>query len=295
MSEVVVRPEDTLDVLKKKVVYATILGTLQSTLTKFKFLSRSWKTNTEQERLLGVSLTGLKDHPVIGRNTPEARMWLAIMKETAIAAARDWSGMLGINMPAAITCVKPSGTVSQLVDCASGMHSRHSPFYIRRVRVSVHDPLCKLLVDEGVPHNPEVGQTMEDASTLVFDFPIQAPESSLMREDETAIEQLEYWKMLQEVWCEHKPSVTISVKDAEWPVVGAWVFNNWQFISGVSFLPFDGGSYQLAPYEAITEEQYKTITSKFPVIDFNRISEFERTDLTDGSREFACVGGKCEV
>lgn len=295
LSEVVVRPVDTLDDLKRKVRDATILGIMQSTYTDFKFVGREWKRNCEEERLLGVSLTGLRDHPILGRTSSEARLMLAAMKQQAIDVAREWSAALGINMPAAITCVKPSGSVSQLVDSASGLHHRYSSYYIRRVRVDAVDPVARMLIEAGVPYNPEVGQQLSTAHTLVFDFPMKAPETAVLRDEETALQQLEYWLMLQTCWCEHKPSITVFVKDHEWMEVGAWVYKNWNYVSGISFLPFDGGVYPLAPYQEITEDEYKELQQKMPALDFGQLHKYEQTDCTVGGKELACHGGACEL
>lgn len=295
LTEVVVRQYDSLAELLDKVKYATILGVLQSTLTDFNFLSDEWKKNTEEERLLGVSLTGLRDHHILGYASVAASDWLKALKIKAKQTADEWAEALGIPIPAAITCVKPSGTVSQLVDAASGIHPRHSQYYIRRVRVASHDPLAKLLMDEEVPCNPEVGQTWENATNIVFDFPLAAPEGVVLRGEETAIEQLEYWKMIKLYWCEHNPSNTIYVRDDEWLEVGAWVYKNWDIACGLSFLPYDGGIYQLAPYEPIAEEKYEELVAAMPDVDFSKLSEYEREDHTEGSREFACVGDKCEI
>jgi ribonucleoside-triphosphate reductase (thioredoxin) len=297
LTEVVVRPEDTLEDLCTKVKYATILGCLQATLTDFKFLSPEWKKNCEEERLLGVSLTGLMNHPVLNHLAYDRciEYWLKPMKQTAIDTAKEWSEALGISMPAAITCVKPSGTVSQLVNCSSGLHPVYSPYFIRRVRVNAHDAITKLLLAKGVPANPEVGQTWANCDTVVFDFPMKAPEGSVYRNDRTAIEQLEYWKMLKVYWCEHNPSCTIYVKDDEWLKVGAWIYENWDAIGGLSFLPYDGGTYELAPYEEITKEKYEELMQDFPDIDFEGLSKYEQEDETQGSREFACTGGACEI
>jgi hypothetical protein len=220
---------------------------------------------------------------------------LSAMKQQAIDTAREWSTALGINMPAAITCVKPSGSVSQLVDSASGLHHRYSQYYIRRVRVDAVDPMAQFLIDLGVPYAPEVGQTLTSASTLVFDFPMKAPETAVLRDEETALQQLEYWLMLQTAWCEHKPSITVFVKDSEWLEVGAWVYKNWDYMSGVSFLPFDGGVYPLAPNQEITEDEYKELQSKMPALDFTQLHEYEEQDCTEGSKELACHGGACEL
>lgn len=292
LTEVVVRPTDTLEDLCKKVEYATILGILQSTLTDFQFLSEEWKKNCEEERLLGVSLTGLMDHPVLQSRPGQ---WLLSMKQTAIDTAKVWSEALGIPMPAAITCVKPSGTVSQLVGSSSGLHPRYSKYYIRRVRVTFSDPLAQFLMAKGVSCNPEVGQTWNDVNTVVFDFPVKSPEGSVFRNDRTALEQLEYWKMLKTYWCEHNPSVTIYVKDREWLDVGAWVYRNWDIVGGISFLPYDGGNYLLAPYEEITKEKYEELMKDFPQLDFSELTKFELEDETQGSQEYACVAGACEL
>ena len=295
LSEVVVRYDDTLDTLKEKVRKATILGVLQSTLDKYQFVSDEWKKNIEEERLLGVSLTGLRDHPVLGHTSDEARVWLTAMKQEAIDTARIWSERLNINMPAAITCCKPSGTVSQLVNSASGVHPRYARYYIRRVRVSTTDPIFQMLSDKGLHWEPEVGEDRESCRTAVFAFPVESPVTSVMNTDVTAIEQLEYWKMIQKYWCEHKPSVTIFVKDSEWLAAGAWVYENWKWVSGISFLPFDGGIYPLAPYEAIDEKTYNEMKAAMPEIDFEELPKWEKIDATMGSREFACHGGACEL
>ena len=296
LSEVIIRAEDDLPTLQRKVRQAMILGVVQSTLTNFKFLRRDWKRNLEEERLCGVSLTGLRDHPVLGRTSNEARLWLQAMRMTAIETATEWANALEINVPAATCCVKPSGTVSSMVDTSAGLHTRFSPYYIRRVRVSTTDPLAPFLVDAGVPHHPEAGQTMEDAKTLVFEFPIKSPDPSVCRDETTAMEQLEYWLMLQQHWCDAlKPSCTIYVKDDEWMEVGAWVYKNWQWVSGISFLPFDGGVYQLMPYEECSESEYLARVAAMPAIDFTRLSQYECEDNTQGSQERACSAGGCDL
>lgn len=295
LSEVVIRPTDSKQELRQKVKYATILGCLQATLSDFNFISRSWKNNTEEERLLGVSLTGIRDHAILGKVSKKAKAWLTEMRETAIETAAEWSTALNINMPCAITCTKPSGTVSQLVDSASGLHPRHSPHYIRRVRVSVADPVFKYLDSIGMEWEPEVGQERSSCSTAVFPFPIKSPETSVMRDDVDAMEQLEHWLMIQKYWCEHKPSITVYVKDHEWLKVGSWVYEHWNYVSGISFLPYDGGVYPLAPYTECTEEEYNKLVGKMPTMDFSLLSEFEKEDKTEGSREFNCTGDKCEL
>ena len=295
LTEVVVRPTDTLNLLKKKVRQASILGCVQSTFTKFNFVNRKWKKNCEEERLLGVSLTGLRDHEILGHKSNKAKSWFREMKQEAIDTTEEWSKILEINMAAAITCVKPSGTVSQLVNSASGLHPRYSPYYIRRVRVSMTDPIAKYLISKEVPHNPEVGYTIEDCSTVVFEFPIKSPGNAVFRDETNALEQLEYWKMIQQCWCEHKPSCTVYVKSNEWLKVGSWVYDNWNYISGISFLPYDGGLYPLAPYEEITEEKHQELLENFPKLDFGSLKEYEETDNTTGAKEYACSGGSCEI
>jgi len=295
LTEVIIRPEDELDTLKEKVRAATILGSVQSTLTDFRFIRKDFQTNCEEERLLGVSLTGLRDHVVLCDVNPIAEEWLRTLEGVAIETAKEWAGILGIPVPAAITCIKPSGTVSQLVGCSSGLHTRYSPYYIRRVRVSALDPIARLLIDQGFPWNPENGQMRENCSIVVFDFPQEAPSSAITNADVSALDQLEYWKMLQECWCEHNPSCTIHVKDHEWPEVGAWVYKHWDSICGLSFLPADTGVYKLAPYEEIDRDTYDRLVANLPDINFNLLHQYEHTDLTDGSREYACVGGRCEI
>ena len=295
LTEVIVRPGDSLYSLKEKVRKATILGVVQSTLTDFKFVSRQWKKNCEEERLLGVSLTGLMDHPVLNEVSKEAKHWITTMKEEAIETAREWSSILGVPMPKAITCVKPSGTVSQLVGCSSGLHPRFSPYYIRRVRVSSTDPVAQLLRQAGYPAQPEIGNDPVNPKTLVFEFPIKSPEGSVMADEVRALDQLEYWLMLKRYWCEHNPSVTIYVKENEWLDVGAWVYRNWDHIGGLTFLPLDDNVYQLAPYEEIDEEAYNHMVADCPPIDWGLLADIERDDQTTGSRELACSGGACEL
>jgi ribonucleoside-triphosphate reductase (thioredoxin) len=292
---VVVRNGDSLEDLEKKVHYATILGCLQSTLTKFRFVSAEWKRNAEEERLLGVSLTGTRDHEVLNKVSREACEWLDEMKQSALRTAKSWSEALGINMPAAITCVKPSGTVSQLVNCSSGIHPRFARHYIRRVRVSSSDPIAQLMKDRGVPHQPEVGHTLATTPNVVFEFPITAPDDCVTRHHVSALEQCNYWLMFKNHWCEHNPSVTIYCKPDEWPSVGGWVYQNWDRIGGMTFFPEDNGNYQLAPYEEITGGEYEVLASKMPEIDYSDLDQYEQGDETEGSRELACAGGACEL
>ena len=294
LSEVVVRESDTFNDLKRKVRLATILGTLQATLTNFKYLSEDWKKNTEEEALLGVSLTGIMDHPVMN-STEDLYLlqdWLDNLRGVAIETNIEWAKRLGIRPATAITAIKPSGTVSQLVDCASGIHARHSQHYLRSVRNDIKDPLSQAMVAMGFPHEVDV----TNPNNYVFYFPIKAPESSVFRNDMSAIEQLELWKIYQLHWCEHKPSVTISVGDDEWMEVGAWVYKNWDYISGVSFLPRFDHVYKQAPYQDLTETEYHKWIAKMPThVDWSILSEFEKSDRTIGSQELACTGGSCEL
>jgi hypothetical protein len=287
--------EDSLETIKQKVRLCTLLGVLQSTLTDFNFVRDIWKQNCEEERLLGVSLTGTCDHPVLSQDNAEAECWLTQMREAANTAADEFAPLFGINRPKAITCVKPSGTVSQLVNSSSGLHPRYSKYYIRRVRVTATDPLAALLKDKGVPYAPEVGETMDKINTYVFSFPVAGPDTSVLRNDRTALQQLDYWKMYKTAWCDHNPSVTIYVKEPEWLEVGAWVYKNWDLVGGLSFLPSDGGDYQLAPYEEIDQQTYEGLAAVMPVLDFSELVNYEKSDETIGSAEMACSGGSCEL
>ena len=293
LSEVVVRPEDTEDSLLVKVKLATILGTIQSTLTNFKYVTKDWKKNCEEERLLGVSLTGIMDNKWTAGKLPGLHTLLQNLKQMSIDTNKDWSKMLGINQSTAITCVKPSGTVSQLVDSASGIHARHNPYYIRTERGDKKDPLTKMMIDMGFPAEDDV---MKPNDTTVFSFPIKCSEDAVFRQDMNAIEQLELWKLYQEHWCEHKPSVTISVKEEEWFEVGAWVYKNFDLMSGVSFLPYSEHTYKQAPYQDCDEKQFRDLENKMPIdVDWTRLSDFEKTDSTIGSQELACSAGSCEI
>jgi ribonucleoside-diphosphate reductase alpha chain len=290
LTEVVVRAGDTKKTLEDKVVLATILGTIQSTFTKFPYLRRVWTKNTEEERLLGVSLTGIMDNPITSSPDPEL---LRHLRDIAVSTNKAWASMLGIPPSAAITCVKPSGTVSQLVDAGSGIHARHSPYYIRTVRGDVKDPLTTLMKDEGVPWEPEV---FHPDSTVVFSFPQKAPGGAVTRNDMTAIEQLELWKTYALNWCEHKPSVTISVRDSEWVDVGAWVYRNFDICSGISFLPHSDHTYQQAPYQDCDEAAYDELLGRMPkTINWGRLGEYESDDNTSGMQTLACTGGVCEI
>lgn len=293
LSECIVRQSDSLNDLIDKVESATVLGCMQSCLTDTHFLDDSWKENMEEERLLGVSLTGTRDHPILNKATQLSSIWLTILRDHARATAIKCTKVLGINTPSAITCNKPSGSVSALSNTASGIHTRFAPYYIRRVRVATTDSVCKFLIHEGVPNHPEVGQDDKNANTRVFEFPIKAPDDAVF--DTSALEQLEYWKMFKLCWCEHNPSVTIMVEEWEWLEVGAWVYKNWDIVGGLSFLPKSDNVYQLMPFEAISEEVYEQRLSDMPDIDFADLTEFERVDETVGGQTYACSGGNCEI
>lgn len=295
LSEVVVRPDDNLQSLLRKVRLATILGTFQATLTHYRYLSKVWKKNSEEERLLGVSLTGIMDSPFLngeGSNVDLSKT-LTAMRECAVEINKEFAEKLKIPQAAAITCVKPSGTVSQLVDSASGIHARFAEYYIRTVRSDIKDPLCKFMQEIGFKCEPCV---MKPDSTMVFSFPIKAPKKSVFRNERTAIEQLEFWLTYQQYWCEHKPSITIYVKESEWMEVGAWVWKHFDEISGVSFLPHSDHIYKQAPYQDCTKEEYEELISMMPeYVDWSRLYAFEQEDLTTGSQELACVGNSCEL
>lgn len=295
LTEIIIRSDDALSDLREKVKIAAMLGCWQATFTEFPYLRKEWKKNCEEERLLGVSLTGIMDHPVLNHVNDEAKKWLGDLKHAAINEAKKWSRKLDIPIPAAITCVKPSGTVSQLVDSSSGIHQRYSENYIRRYRISATDPLFRLLRDQGVPCKPEVGQEPNTASTWVVEFPIAAPKGAKTRHDFTAIQQLEHWKMVKDFWTEHNPSCTIYVGDDEWMKVGSWVFDNFDSLCGVSFLPKQNHVYQLSPYEEITKAEYQTLLDKFPRIDYSQLSKYEQEDFTDGAKSLACAGDRCEI
>lgn len=292
LTEVVVRETDDLQSLKRKVRLATILGTAQATFTHMPYLRPIWTTNTSEERLLGVSLTGIMDHPVLGKNVDSPK-WLAEMKQVAIDTNAEYAERLGIPVSAAITCVKPSGTVSQLVDSASGIHARHSDHYIRTVRGDNKDPLTQFLKDAGIPAEADV---MKPDATTVFSFPTKSPSSAVTRNAMTAIQQLELWKTYAEVWSEHKPSVTITVRDAEWMEVGAWVYKHFDLCSGISFLPHSDHTYAQAPYQECTAAEYADMKQKMPTsIDWSALSDYEKEDHTSGSQTLACTSGACEI
>ncbi len=299
LTEVVVRGDDTPETLKHKVKLATILGTFQSTLTNFKYLNKKWKENCEEERLLGVSLTGIMDNEYTnGRATQATGLFnigdmLEGLREEAVKTNKLWAAKLNIPVSAAITCVKPSGTVSQLVDSASGIHARHSPYYIRTVRADKKDPLAVMMKDMGFPVEDDI--TKPD-HTYVFSFPQKSPEHAVFRKDMTAIEQLELWLTYQRHWCEHKPSITVSVKEEEWMSVGAWVYEHFDEMSGVSFLPFSDHVYKQAPYQDCTKEEYEALAAKMPkIVNWMDLAKYEKQDTTTGTQELACVAGGCEI
>lgn len=299
LTEVVVRADDTYEDLLGKIEMAAILGTLQASLTDFRYLSASWRRNTQEEALLGVSLTGIMDHPMLNgtfkfEEFDHLKGWLQEFKQHAIDTNQTWAKLLGINPATAVTCVKPSGTVSQLVDSASGIHPRYSPYYIRTVRGDQKDPVSQFLKDAGVHCEPDVTKPND---TYVFSFPMKAPESAVFRDDRTAIEQLELWKTYQLYWCEHKPSITVYVKEHEWLEVGAWVYENFDIISGISFLPHSDHVYRQAPYQEISEAEYNTWIEKYKDISINweKLSDYEKEDQTIGMKEYACTGGACEI
>ena len=292
LSEVVVRSHDTAQSLNKKVRQATILGTFQSCLTNFKYLRAIWKRNTEEERLLGVSLTGIMDNPLLFAKEGLAGI-LEDLKKQAIHTNKSTAKQLGIPASTAITCVKPSGTVSQLVDSASGIHARHSPYYVRTVRADNKDPMTQFMIDSGVPAEADAGKP---ESTTVFSFPFASPVDAISRNDRTAVEQLELWLLYQRHWCEHKPSITVSVRENEWLEVGAWVYKHFEEVSGISFLPFDEHIYKQAPYQDCGKKEYLDLQKKMPnSIDWERLAEYEKEDTTTGAQDLACSAGVCEV
>ena len=293
LTEVVISEEDTKETLLTKVRNATILGTWQSTLTNFRYIGRKWRENCEEERLLGVSLTGIMDNALTNGKEGDLAELLQELRAEAIKTNQAWAKKLGIPSSAAITCVKPSGTVSQLVDSASGIHARHNPYYIRTVRADKKDPLALMMYDQHFPCEDDV---TKPEHTWVFSFPVKGPEKGVYRKDMTAVEQLELWKIYQESWCEHKPSVTISVKEEEWMSVGSWVYENFDYMSGVSFLPFSDHSYRQAPYQDCTVGEYNSLLEKMPKeYDWSKLSSYEEMDMTAGSQELACSAGACEI
>tara|TARA_X000001382_G_scaffold8116_1_gene5887 strand:- start:451 stop:1650 length:1200 start_codon:yes stop_codon:yes gene_type:complete len=293
LTEIVVRGDDTAESLERKVRLATILGTWQSTLTNFKYLSSEWEKNCEEERLLGVSLTGIMDSSLLNGKNKGLEERLEQMKKVSVVTNKQIAKKLHINASASITCVKPSGTVSQLVDAASGIHARHNDYYIRTVRADIKDPLCEFMKDKGFPCEPDV---MKPDNTMVFSFPMKSPKNAVCRKDLTAIQQLELWLSYQKYWCEHKPSITVTVKEDEWFAVGAWVYENFDEVCGVSFLPYSDHSYKQAPYQDCTKEEYQAALKKMPKnIDWSAMVKYETEDNTSGSQTYACSGNSCEI
>jgi ribonucleoside-diphosphate reductase alpha chain len=293
LSEVVVREEDTKETLKKKVELATILGTIQSSLTNFRYLTKEWQKNAEEERLLGVSLTGILDSKFMSTPGDDLKDFLSELREVAIQTNRKWAKLLNIPESASITCVKPSGTVSQLVDSASGIHPRHSKYYIRTVRSDNKDPLCSLMKSLGFPHEPDV---TKPEHTTVFSFPVQSPPNARFRDSLTAIQHLELWLFYKKFWAEHTVSITISVKEHEWLDVAAYVYKHFDHISGISFLPFSDHVYKQAPYQDCSREQYQALLSKMPeYVDWTKLHIYEKEDTTTSTQELACVAGNCEI
>lgn len=290
LTNVIARADDTEASLLRKIKIATIIGTYQASLTNFPYLSKEWKTNCERERLLGVGLAGQWDCDLV--RTPKM---LAKLRAECIKVNKVYAKRFGIAESTSITCVKPDGNSSQTFDFSSGMHPRYAPYYIRRVRIANTDALFKMLKDQGVPYFPEVGQTMENANTYVFEFPVKSPAGSVFRDDQTALEQLEYWKVVKQNFTDHNPSVTISVGESEWIIVAEWLYKNWDMIGGLSFLPRENHVYKLAPYEAISKEKYLEMVKKFEYIDYSKIITYEKRDETDVKKELACVGGTCEI
>jgi ribonucleoside-triphosphate reductase len=293
LTECVVRATDSIEDLERKVKLATILGTIQSTMIKFPYLRKVWQKNTAEERLLGVSMTGIMDNPLMTNSNKGLEKTLEHLRSIAVATNAEWAELLGIPVSASISCVKPSGTVSQLVDSASGIHARHSPYYIRTVRGDNKDPLTQFMIDQGIPNEPCV---MKPDSTVVFSFPVKSPEQAVTRNDMTAVEQLELWLTYQRHWCEHKPSVTISVRDAEWMSVGAFVYEHFDEMSGVSFLPHSDHTYQQAPYQDCTKEEYEEMLAKMPSsINWEDLNDYENEDNTVSMQTMACSGDSCEI
>jgi len=309
LTEVMVRSADTLDELKNKVRLATILGTYQSTMTDFKYLRKRWQLNTEEERLLGVSLTGIMDSLLTnGKAYKDVEVGLketlTILKNVAIETNKEFAKKLDINPSVAITCVKPSGTVSQLTDTASGIHARHSEYYMRRVRGDMKDKLTQFLRDSGISFEHAINgfedidqkKPIYNDNMGVFAFPIKSPENCVTRDDETAIDQLKLWLSYYRYWCEHKPSITVTVREDEWMTVAAWVYDHFEEMSGISFLPYDGGKYTQAPYEAVNKEAYNQLLKNTPTqIEWSALSQYEKEDETKSSQEFACTSDYCEV
>ena len=292
LTEVVIRAGDTLEDLLEKVEVATIMGTFQSTLSNFRYVRSIWAKNQEDERLLGVSFTGIMDHEVLSKASEQAKDWLITLRAHAVSVNAEWAAKLGIKASAAITTVKPSGTVSQLVDSASGIHPRYSQYYVRTVRADKKDPLAQFMRAEGFPVEDCV---MKPDTTDVFAFPVRGPEHAVFRNDMSAIQQLEHYLMFRRFWCEHNPSITVYVRDHEWLAVGDWVYNHFDDIGGVSFLPHSEHTYVQAPYQECTEAQYNAMASVMPATDWVGLQKYEREDTTVGTKTYACTGNSCEL
>ncbi len=296
LSEVIVRSGDTFEDLQRKTRIATIIGTFQSTLTDFKYIRSAWKKNAEEERLLGVSMTGIMDHPHLSGSMTfmDGKTFLkdtlTSLKELTVETNKEWAEKIGINPSVSITTVKPSGTVSQLVDSASGIHTRHSQYYVRTVRADSKDPLALFLKEKGVPYEVDV----TNVSNLVFSFPIAAPSGCITRTDRTAIETLDHYLLFKHYWCEHNPSITVYVKENEWLDVGAWVYKNLDDIGGVSFLPHNDHVYQQAPYQDLDQYTYHKLASEFPTINWEEFDSYEVDDANMNMHELSCVSGACE-
>jgi ribonucleoside-diphosphate reductase alpha chain len=290
LTSIVVRPKDTMESLKRKMRLATILGTYQATLTHFEYLSDEWKNNCEQEQLLGVSITGYYDNKIVRDDKN-----LETLRAEGVKVNKEYAKRFGKNASAAITCVKPHGNSGQLLGVGSGMHPWYAPYFIRRVRISVNDPLLKLAEDQGVPIKPEVGYSTSNATTMVLEFPVKAPEGAVVSKQVSALEMLNEWKRLKVHFTEHNPSVTIYVSDDEWMAVANFVYENWDIVGGLSFLPRNDHVYQLAPYEEITKEEYERRKKELGILDFSKLLIYERNDQTNGAKELACAGGTCEI
>lgn len=293
LSEVIIREKDSLEYLKEKIRAATLIGLLQSTLTNFKFISSEWKKNCEEERLIGVSLTGIKDHEILRTISDETAFYARELKNESLKSAEEFSKIMKVNMPAQVTVIKPSGTTSQLVNSSSGIHPRFSKYYIRRVTVSKMDPIYQFLKSSGCPFYEDDNSEM--SPNALVEFPVKAPDSAESKDEKGAIEQLEHWKIFKTEYCEGNPSATIFVSDSEWIDVVQWVYKNWEHIIGLSFFPKDDNIYPNAPFKEISEEEYEERLKLFPKINWNELEKFENSDNTKGQREFACAGGKCEL
>lgn len=288
----IVRATDTEKDLLRKIRLATILGTIQSSFTHFKYIRTVWETNCKEERLLGVSMTGIMDSDLMNGRTEGLEERLVKFRKHAVGVNDMYAKRLGIPPSAAVTCVKPAGTVSQLTNTASGIHPRHSKYYLRTVRCDKKDPMYAFLKDQGVPVEDEI---MKPDSTAVFTFAIESPDTSVFRDDLSAIEQLRLWKMYALNWCEHKPSITVTVREHEWMAVGAWVYENFEIMSGISFLPHSDHTYLQAPYQEVSQEEWQAVFDKVPKkIDWELLSKYEKTDRTAGAKTYACTGGACE-